>query len=389
MSQDSIVVVAAVRTPMGHFCGAFKNTTASTLGAKVIQAAIERAHLKPNDIDDVLMGCVLQAGQGQAPARQAALAAGLANKVPCTTINKMCGSGMKAIMLAVDEIHAGSATHVVAGGMENMSQAPYLLAKARFGYRIGHQTLYDHMMCDGLEDAYDKGKPMGYFAEQCALKHHFSRENQDQFAIESLHRAKKANSSGVFAAEIVAVNDQTQDENAMQATPEKIPVLKPVFKENGTITAANASSISDGAAAVILMRESEAKRLGITPLARIIGHHSVATEPACFTEAPVPAIQELCLKINWKIDSIDLFEINEAFAVVTMTAMKLLHLPHEKVNINGGACALGHPIGASGARIVVTLIHALRQKQLKRGIAAICIGGGEATAIAIERESSW
>lgn len=392
--NDPVVIVSAARTAMGNYGGYFKETPAPQLGAAVIKAAIERAAVNPNDIDEVIMGCVLPAGQGQAPARQAALAAGLSIHTPCTTVNKMCGSGMKAIMLAHDEILAGSYSHVVAGGMENMSWAPYLLFKARFGYRMGHSQIYDHMMLDGLEDAYDKGKPMGYFAEKCVDQYHFTREALDDYATTSLQRAKKANMDGSFAAEIVPIDVKVgketvtvlQDENAMHAKPEKIPQLKPAFVPTGKVTAANSSSISDGAAAVVLMRLSEAKRLQLKPLAKIVGHFTYAQEPAWFTTAPVNAIKNLLKKINWQASDVDLYEINEAFAVVTMVAMHDLQLPHDKVNIHGGACALGHPIGASGARIVVTLLYALQQKKLTRGVASLCIGGGEATAIAIDTE---
>lgn len=394
MKDDPIVIVGAARTAMGNYGGVFKETPAPQLGAQAIGAAIARAHLSPNDIDEVIMGCVLPAGQGQAPARQAALAAGLSVHTPCTTVNKMCGSGMKAIMLGYDEILAGSYRHVVAGGMENMSAAPYLLMKARFGYRMGHHQIYDHMMLDGLEDAYEKGTAMGVFAEKCVEKYHFSRKDLDDFATTSLLRAKKANEDGSFDAEIVPMTVKSgketievkHDENALQAKPEKIPQLKPAFIPDGKITAANSSSISDGAAAVVLMRLSEAKRLNLTPLAKIVGHFTYAQEPAWFTTAPISAIKGLLEKIHWKITDVDLFEINEAFATVTMAAMKDLHLPHEKVNVHGGACALGHPIGASGARIVVTLLYALQQKKLTRGVASLCIGGGEATAFAIDLE---
>ena len=392
MLEDPIVIVSAVRTPMGHYGGYFKNTPAPELGAAVIKAAVERAGLQPKDIDEVIMGCVLPAGQGQAPARQAALAAGLPMSTPCTTINKMCGSGMKAIMLAHDEILAGSYTHIIAGGMENMSRAPYLMMKARFGYRLGHDQLFDHMMLDGLEDAYDKGKAMGVFAELCVDKYKFTREALDKFATVSLARAKKANQDGTFAAEIIPISikqkkQTTQaihDENALYANPEKIPQLTPAFKKGGAVTAANSSSISDGAAAVTLMRLSEAQKLNLKPLAKIIGHFSHAQEPAWFTTAPIGAIKGLLHKINWQPADVDLFEINEAFAAVTMAAMQELQLSHDKTNIHGGACALGHPIGASGARILVTLLYALQKNNLSRGIAALCIGGGEATAIAIE-----
>ncbi|ACJ18380.1 acetyl-CoA C-acyltransferase [Coxiella burnetii] len=391
--ENPIVIVSAARTPMGHYGGYFKEMPAPELGAAVIKAVVERAGLQPAEIDEVIMGCVLPAGQGQAPARQAALKAGLPVSTPCTTINKMCGSGMKAIMLAHDEILAGSYPHIIAGGMENMSRAPYLMMKARFGYRLGHDRIYDHMMLDGLEDAYDKGKAMGVFAEKCVDKYQFTREALDKFAIESLLRAKKANENGSFAPEIVPITITHQretltvdhDENAMKANPEKIPQLKPVFKADGAVTAANSSSISDGAAAVTLMRLSEAKRLNIQPLAKIIGHFTYAEDPSWFTTAPIGAIRGLLKKISWKKEAVDLFEINEAFAAVTMAAMKEIGLAHNKVNIHGGACALGHPIGASGARILVTLLYALQKNNLQRGIASLCIGGGEATAIAIER----
>ncbi|WP_423062313.1 acetyl-CoA C-acyltransferase [Candidiatus Paracoxiella cheracis] len=392
MSNDPIVIVGAARTPMGHFGGYFKDLPASQLGAAAIKAAIERANLSPADIQEVLMGCVLQAGQGQAPARQAMIAAGIPVNAGATTINKMCGSGMKAIMIGHDEIVADSFATVIAGGMENMSWAPYLIPKARFGYRLGHAEIYDHMMLDGLEDAYDKGKAMGVFAENCVEKYHATREAMDKFALESLHRAKKANEDGTFSEEIVPITIKTrteditvtQDENAMKANPEKIPKLRTAFKKEGKVTAANSSSISDGAAAVVLMKASEAKKRHLKPLAKIVGHATHSQEPAWFTTAPIGAIQNLLQKINWNKDDVDLYEINEAFAIVTMAAMKDLDLPHDKVNIHGGACALGHPIGASGARIIVTLLYALRQKNLKRGIASLCIGGGEATAVAIE-----
>ena len=391
-SNDPIVILSATRTPMGHYGGYFKDTPAAELGAAAIRSAIERAGLQPNDIQEVLMGCVLPAGQGQAPARQAAIFSGIPVTASCTTINKMCGSGMKAVMIAHDEILANSYHTVIAGGMENMSWAPYLIPKARFGYRIGHATLMDHMMLDGLEDAYDKGKPMGYFAEQTVDKYKITRDAMDAFAIESLRRAKNANEDGTFAEEIVPITINTgketmtvsQDETTMKANPEKIPHLRPAFKKDGTITAANSSSISDGAAALVLMKLSEAKKRHLTPLAKIVGHVTHAQEPQWFTTAPIGAINGLLKKVNWRKEDVDLYEINEAFAIVTMVAMHDLGLSHEKVNIHGGACALGHPIGASGARIIVTLLSALRQKKLTRGIASLCIGGGEATAIAIE-----
>jgi len=391
MANDPVVIVGAARTPMGHFGGYFKDLPASQLGAVAIKAAIERAKINPNEIEEVLMGCVLQAGQGQAPARQAMIAAGIPVSTGATTINKMCGSGMKSIMIAHDELLAGSFSTILAGGMENMSFAPYLIPKARFGYRLGHAEIQDHMMLDGLQDAYEN-KAMGVFAEKCVEKYNITREEMDEFAIESLKRAKKANKDGTFSEEIVPIKiktrkeeiEVTQDENPMKADPKKIPHLRPAFKKDGMVTAANSSSISDGAAAVVLMKESEAKKRNLKPLAKLVGHATNSQEPSWFTTAPIGAIQNLLKKINWNKDEVDLYEINEAFAVVTMAAMKDLDLPHNKVNIHGGACALGHPIGASGARIIVTLLHALRQKNLKRGIASLCIGGGEATAVAIE-----
>ncbi|WP_321783321.1 acetyl-CoA C-acetyltransferase [Paraburkholderia sp. J94] len=390
--QDPIVIVAAARTPMAGFQGDFASLTAPQLGAAAIAAALERAGLKPEQIDEVVMGCVLPAGQGQAPARQASLGAGLPLAAGATTVNKMCGSGMRAAMFAHDMLLAGSADVIVAGGMESMSNAPYLLPKARAGMRMGHGQVLDHMFLDGLEDAYDKGRLMGTFAEECAGEHGFSRESQDAFAIESLKRAKLANEDGSFAWEIAPVKVATRagetlverDEQPFKAKPDKIPTLKPAFSKTGTVTAANSSSISDGAAALVLMRESTAKRLGVTPLARITGHSTFAQEPSKFTTAPVGAIAKLFEKTGWKAADVDLYEINEAFAVVTMAAMKAHDLPHDKVNVNGGACALGHPIGASGARILVTLIGALRASGKKRGVASLCIGGGEATAMGVE-----
>ncbi|WP_310634135.1 acetyl-CoA C-acetyltransferase [Paraburkholderia sp.] len=390
--QDPIVIVAAARTPMAGFQGDFASLTAPQLGAAAIAAALERAGLKPEQIDEVVMGCVLPAGQGQAPARQASLGAGLPLAAGATTVNKMCGSGMRAAMFAHDMLLAGSAEVIVAGGMESMSNAPYLLPKARAGMRMGHGQVLDHMFLDGLEDAYDKGRLMGTFAEECAGEHGFSRESQDAFAIESLKRAKRANEDGSFAWEIAPVKVATRagetlverDEQPFKAKPDKIPTLKPAFSKTGTVTAANSSSISDGAAALVLMRESTAKRLGVTPLARIAGHSTFAQEPSKFTTAPVGAIAKLFEKTGWKAADVDLYEINEAFAVVTMAAMKAHDLPHDKVNVNGGACALGHPIGASGARILVTLIGALRARGKKRGVASLCIGGGEATAMGVE-----
>ena len=390
--QDPIVIVSAVRTPMGAFQGDFKGLTAPQLGAAAIRAAVERAAVAPEDVEEVLFGCVLSAGLGQAPARQAALGAGLSKSTLCTTLNKMCGSGMQATILAHDLLLAGSAKVVVAGGMESMSNSPYLLDRARSGYRMGHGRVIDHMFLDGLEDAYDKGRLMGTFAEDCAETNGFSREAQDDFAINSLTRAQHAISSGSFAAEIVPVQvtvgkEQrliSDDEQPPKARLDKIPTLKPAFREGGTVTAANSSSISDGAAALMLMRQSEALARGLKPLAVIRGHAAFADEPGLFPTAPVGAIKKLMGKTGWSLDEVDLFEVNEAFAVVALVTMSKLELPHSKVNIHGGACALGHPIGASGARILVTLLSALRQKGLHRGVAAVCIGGGEATAIAVE-----
>ncbi|HEY6864293.1 MAG TPA: acetyl-CoA C-acetyltransferase [Burkholderiales bacterium] len=393
MSNDPIVIVSAARTPMGAFQGELKDFAAPQLGAAAIRAAVERAGVKPESIDEVIMGCVLPAGQGQAPARQAALGAGLPLATGCTTINKMCGSGMKAAMLAHDILAAGSDGRViVAGGMESMTNAPYLLPKARAGYRMGHQQVLDHMFFDGLEDAYDKGKLMGVFAEDCAAKYAFSREAQDQFAVTSLERAQAANKNGSFAWEMTPMTVKAgknerfleTDEQPFKANIEKIPTLKPAFRKDGSVTAANSSSISDGAAALVLMRRSTAEKLGAKPLATVVAHATHAQEPGWFTTAPVGAIRKLYERTGWKKDQVDLYEINEAFAVVTLAAMKEHGLPHEKVNIHGGACALGHPIGASGARIVVTLIGALRKTGGRRGVAALCIGGGEATAMAIE-----
>ena len=391
MTQDPVVIVSASRTPMGGFMGALSAVPAPQLGATAIRAALESAGLAAGDVDEAIMGCVLPAALGQAPARQAALAAGLDLSVPCTTINKVCGSGMKAVMMAHDFILAGSASVVVAGGMESMSNAPHMLPKARSGYRMGSGELVDHMMFDGLTDAYDK-QSMGCFAQDTADEYGISREQMDEFALASLSKAKAAIESGAFKAEIAPVTVTTRkgelvvdtDEGPGNARPEKIPSLRPAFKKDGTITAANSSSISDGAAALILMRASEARARGLTPLATLIGHATHAQKPAEFTIAPVGAMSKLLDKIGWHKDEVDLFEINEAFAMVTMLAIDKLALDAAKVNVNGGACALGHPIGASGARILVTLIHALRQRGLKRGLASLCIGGGEATAIAIE-----
>ncbi|WP_024303253.1 acetyl-CoA C-acetyltransferase [Pseudogulbenkiania sp. MAI-1] len=392
MQNQSIVIVGMARTPMGGLQGSLSALSASELGAVAMAAAVERAGVDPASVDEVIMGCVLPAGQGQAPARQASLKAGLPLATGCTTINKMCGSGMKAVMLAHDLLLAGSAKVMVAGGMESMSNAPYLIPKARGGLRLGHGELKDHMFLDGLEDAYDKGKLMGVFAERCAEHYGFSRAAQDEFALTSLARAVAAIEGGAFAGEIAAVKLPGKggetvvdtDEQPLKARPDKIPSLKPAFKPDGTVTAANASSISDGAAALVLMSEDEARARGLTPLARIVGHSTFAQEPSWFTTAPVGAIRQLFAKTGWQADEVDLYEINEAFAVVTMAAMQELGLPHDKVNVNGGACALGHPIGASGARILVTLIAALQRRGGKKGVASLCIGGGEATALAVE-----
>lgn len=392
MQADPIVIVSATRTPIGNFLGELKSFTAIQLGSIAIKSAIERANLNSSDISEVLMGCVLPAGLGQAPARQAALQAGVPTSTPCTTINKVCGSSMKTVMLAHDILSVGSAEIVVAGGMESMTNAPYLLSKAREGYRLGHGDLFDHMMMDGLEDAYDKGRPMGYFAENCVKEYHFTRADQDAFATTSLMRAQAATKNNNFAPEITTIRHATKkgeiiiehDEKPFSVNPEKIPQLNPVFVKDGTITAGNSSSIADGAAALVLMRESTAKQRHLKPLAKIVGHASFAKQPGDFTTAPIDATQKLLKQLNWEVKDVDLFEVNEAFAVVAMAFMKALAIPHEKLNINGGACALGHPIGATGARILVTLIYALQQTHGKRGIATLCIGGGEATAIALE-----
>lgn len=390
--QQEIVIVGSARTPQGSLLGSLKDFSAPQLGAIAIEAAVSRAAISPDQINEVIMGCVLPAGQGQAPARQAALGAKLPLSTECITINKMCGSGMKAVMMACDSIAAHSHEVIVAGGMESMTNAPYLLPKARQGYRLGHNELLDHMMLDGLEDAYEKRRPMGYFAEQCAAKYGFTRTHQDDYAIVSLERARKATEEKHFANEIVpiTVKDKTgerviaTDEHPFAVKIEKIRTLPPAFMKEGTITAANACAISDGAAALVLMARTEADKRNVKPLAKIIGYSGHAKAPSEFTTAPIDAIQKLLKKINWTIDQVDLFEINEAFAVVTLAAMHDLKIPHEKLNIHGGGCGLGHPIGATGARIIVTLIAALQQHKLKRGIAALCIGGGEATAIAIE-----
>ncbi|MFG1402541.1 acetyl-CoA C-acyltransferase [Xanthobacter sediminis] len=392
-ASDPIVIVGAARTPMGGFQGDLKDVNASTLGAAAIGAALERAGVAPDQVEEVVFGCVLPAGQGQAPARQAGLGAGLPLSAGATTVNKMCGSGMKAAMFAHDLLTAGSAGVVVAGGMESMTNAPYLLDRARAGYRMGHGRVLDHMFLDGLEDAYDKGRLMGTFAEDCAQEYQFTREAQDAFAIASLTKAQKAIIDGSFAAEIVPVTVKAgkaervvaSDEQPPKAKLDKIPTLKPAFREGGTVTAANSSSISDGAAALVLMRRSEAEKRGLTPLAAIAGHATHAQAPSLFTTAPVGAMRKLIEKTGWALGDVDLFEINEAFAVVPMVAIKDLALPAEKVNVHGGACALGHPIGASGARVMVTLLAALQKYGLKRGVASLCIGGGEATAVAIER----
>ncbi|MQB22463.1 acetyl-CoA C-acyltransferase [Agrobacterium tumefaciens] len=393
--HDPIVIVGSARTPMGGFQGDFAGVPAATLGATAIEASLSRAGLAKDAVQEILMGCVLSAGQGQAPARQAAIAAGLLLSAGATTLNKMCGSGMKAVMLAHDLVHAGSSDVVVAGGMESMSNAPYLLPKARTGHRMGHGQVLDHMFLDGLEDAYEKGRLMGTFAEDCAEAYQFTRDAQDAYALASLERARRATTEGRFVSEIAPVlvsagKTETRvsiDEQPGKAQPEKIPKLRPAFREGGTVTAANASSISDGAAALVLMRASEAERRGLAPRARIVGHASYANEPSLFATAPIGALRRLSERTGWALSGVDLFEINEAFAVVAMAAMRDLDLPHDKVNINGGACALGHPIGASGARVIVTLLAALEDKRLDRGMASVCIGGGEATAIAIERMS--
>ncbi|WP_170510215.1 acetyl-CoA C-acyltransferase [Ruegeria arenilitoris] len=389
--MKEVVIAGAARTPMGGFQGMFDGVPAAELGGVAIRAALENA--KTQTVDEVLMGCVLPAGQGQAPARQAGFAAGLGEEVPATTLNKMCGSGMKAAMMAFDQIALGHADSMVAGGMESMTNAPYLLPKMRGGARIGHGQVVDHMFLDGLEDAYDKGRLMGTFAEDCAEAYQFTREAQDEYALKSLSYALEAQASGAFSDEIAAVTVrsrkgeiiQDSDEQPKSARPEKIPTLKPAFRKDGTVTAANSSSISDGAAALVLAAADTAEARGLNVRARILGHASHAQAPGLFTTAPVPAAQKLLERIGWSKDDVDLWEVNEAFAVVPMAFMHEMGLPRDKVNVNGGACALGHPIGASGARIMVTLLNALEKRGLKRGVAAICIGGGEGTAIAIER----
>ena len=392
-TSDPIVIVSAVRTPLGRFLGDLAPAQASALGAHVIRSALERAHLSPDRPDEVLMGCVLPAGQGQAPARQAARGAGLPDAVGATTINKVCGSGMKATMLAHDLILAGSIDVAVAGGMESMSNAPYLLPKARAGYRAGHDRIFDHMILDGLEDAYEPGRPMGDFGEAAAEAYGFTRADQDAYAVETLTRARTAIETGAFADEIAPITVTAKggdtvidtDEHPRKVSPEKIPHLKPAFRANGTITAASASANADGAAALVLTRRSIAEREGMPILAEIKAHATHSQEPAWYTTAPIPAIRKLLEKTGWSVDDVDLFEINEAFAVVAMAAAKDLGIARDRLNVNGGACALGHPIGATGARLIVTLLHALARRGLSRGVAALCIGGGEATAIAIER----
>ena len=393
MIEDPVVIVGASRTPLGGFGGDLSSLSAPELGAVAISDAITKSGIKITDVNEVIMGVVLPAGQGQAPARQASIGAGIPKAVGATTINKMCGSGMKATMLAHDNILSGSHQIMVAGGMESMSNAPYLLPDARSGMRMGHGQLKDHMFLDGLEDAYDKGTLMGVYAENTAEAYQFTRDAQDEFSITSLKRALLASENGYFSDEIVPITVQSRkaeteikdDEQPRNARPEKIPELRPAFREHGTVTAANSSSISDGAAALILVRRSEAEKQGLTPLAAILGHATHAQDPEWFTTAPIEAINKVLEKASWNKDEVDLFEINEAFAVVTMAAMKDLGLSHDKVNVHGGACALGHPVGATGARIIVTLLHALSRYDLKKGVASLCIGGGEATAIAIER----
>jgi acetyl-CoA C-acetyltransferase len=390
-SKDPIVIASAIRTPLGRFGGALSSVAGNELGAVVIREALARAGVKGEEIDEVLMGCVLPAGQGQAPARQAARKAGLPDHVGAVTVNKVCGSGMRATMMAHDMLLAGSATLMVAGGMESMSGAPYLLPQMRFGHKAGHTKVIDHMMMDGLEDAYERDRAMGTFGEQCAEKYGFTRAEQDAYAIETLTRARKAVENGWFDAEIVAVTPQakgtetlSRDENPLKVNPDKIPTLKAAFKANGTITPASSSANADGAAALVLARESTAKDKGLPIVARIVGHSVHAQAPDWFTTAPIPAIRKLLEKTGWSISDVDLFEINEAFAAVPMAAMRDLNIGHDRLNILGGACALGHPIGATGARIIVTLLNTLQRSGGRRGIASLCIGGGEATAIAVE-----
>ena len=391
--SDPVVIVSAARTPLGRFQGELSSFSAHKLGSHVIGAAVERAKLAPDRIDEVFMGCVLPAGQGQAPARQAARGAMLPDATGATTVNKVCGSGMKATMLAHDILHAGSAEIVLSGGMESMSNAPYLLAKARGGYRVGHDRIIDHMLMDGLEDAYETGRSMGDFGEATAEAYQFTRSDQDAYAMETLSRARNAVERGAFKKEIVpiALKDKAgvrvveNDEHPLKVDPAKIPGLKPAFRANGTISPAASSANADGAAALILTRRSLADREGLPSLAEIKGHTTHSQEPQWFTTAPIPAIRKLLDKVGWSVGDVDLYEINEAFAIVAMAAQHDLGISREKLNINGGACALGHPIGATGARLIVTLLHALEAHNLKRGVAALCIGGGEATAIAVER----
>ena len=391
--DDPIVIASSARTPIGSFQGQFATMTAAELGAAAIASVAKRSSVAVEDVDEVLMGCVLPAGQGQAPARQAAFAAGCPDSVPCTTVNKMCGSGMKTVMMAYDALHARPDSVIVAGGMESMTNAPYLLPKARGGLRLGHGEVKDHMFLDGLEDAYDKGRLMGTYAEDTAEHYQFTRDAQDSFAIESLSRAKQANEDGSFDRETVNVTVKTRkteklveaDEQPFNADPEKIPQLRPAFREGGTVTPANSSSISDGAAALLLMRQSQADARGITPQARIVGCATHAQAPAWFTTAPAVSVDKLLEQIGWARTDVDLYEVNEAFAVVAMAAMRDLGLSHDQVNVHGGACALGHPIGASGARILVTLLGAMEKQDVRRGVASLCIGGGEATAVALER----
>ena len=390
--SNAVVITGAARTPMGGMQGELANVTAPVLGSTAIKAALERAGVDPTTVDETIMGCVLPAGLGQAPARQASIGAGIPQSVPATTINKMCGSGMKAVMFGMDAILSGNSNLIVAGGMESMTNAPYLLPKVRSGMRLGHGEMLDHMFFDGLEDVYQRGRLMGTFAEDCARKYGFTREAQDEFAIASLKRAQHAITSGAFAAEVVAVDVNNGrdvkrveiDEQPGKAKLDKIPQLRPAFAKDGTVTAANSSSISDGAAAIILSSEAHARATGQRPMARLLAHSTHAHEPGWFTTAPVSAIQKLMQKVGWTDKDVDLYEVNEAFAVVAMAAMHDLGIAHDKINVRGGACALGHPVGASGARIIVTLIHALRDMGLKRGVASLCIGGGEATAVALE-----
>lgn len=394
-TSDPVVIVAGARTPMGSFQGVLQSMTAPELGAVAIKSVMERTGIAPDEVSEVLMGCVLPAGQGQAPARQAARYGGLPDSVPCTTVNKMCGSGMKTVMMAYEALHARPKDVIIAGGLESMTNTPYILPKMRSGARLGHTQAYDHMFIDGLEDAYDKGRLMGTYAEDTATHYQFTRDQQDAYAIESLRRAKAANEDGSFGNEIAAITvksrkgatEVTRDEQPFSADPAKIPSLKPAFREGGTVTPANSSSISDGAAALVMMRESEAIRRKLQPLARIVGQASHAQAPAWFTTAPIGAMKKVLEAAGWRAQDVGLYEINEAFAVVTMAAMRDLDLPHDKVNIHGGACALGHPVGASGTRIIVTLLNAMAKRGETKGIASLCIGGGEATAVAIERMS--